>query len=221
MDNNRFQWPVRPVALSENCVTGKYYRFTVLTDRLIRMEYDPSGTFEDRASQTVFYRDLPLCSFEVSRENGTLRINTGALLLEYTEDTPFAADTFVKGQMTAALAVETTVLDTSVYVRISLKKADYTYVLRHDITSLGYQEGEYRENSVAVLHFCFDDYAFLIQKGECLQIDISATDKNSYVCHTNKKGAYYWQTETERAITRVHLEKSYLCLPVESSSDRG
>ena len=93
MDNNRFQWPVRPVALPENCVTGKCYRFTVLTDRLIRMEYDPSGTFEDRASQTVFYRDLPVCHFEVFRENGILCINTGALLLEYTEDMPFAADT--------------------------------------------------------------------------------------------------------------------------------
>ncbi len=93
MDNNRFQWPVRPLALPENCVAGKCYRFTVLTDRLIRMEYDPSGTFEDRASQTVFYRDLPVCNFEVFLENGILRINTGALLLEYTEDMPFTADT--------------------------------------------------------------------------------------------------------------------------------
>ena len=92
-NNHRFAWPVRPVAQGENCVTGKHYRFTVLTDRLIRMEYDPAGIFENRASQTVFYRDLPVCSFEARRENGFLRIDTGALLLTYREEAPFAADT--------------------------------------------------------------------------------------------------------------------------------
>ena len=79
--SKRFQWPVRPVALPRNCFSGKNYRFTVLTDRLIRMEYDPVGIFEDRASQAIFYRDLPVCEYSVSREDGVLTINTGALLL--------------------------------------------------------------------------------------------------------------------------------------------
>jgi len=92
-ENNRFYWPVRPLAQSENCVSGKCYRFTVLTDRLIRMEYDPEGLFEDRASQTVFFRDLPCCPIAVSRQNGILRIDTGALLLTYQENAPFSADT--------------------------------------------------------------------------------------------------------------------------------
>lgn len=94
MDNSkRFSWPVHPVAQAENCVIGKCYRFTVLTDRLIRMEYDPAGKFEDRASQTVFYRNLPACSFAVQRQDGILQINTGALLLTYQEEAPFTADT--------------------------------------------------------------------------------------------------------------------------------
>ena len=94
MDNSkRFSWPVHPVAQAENCVAGKCYRFTVLTDRLIRMEYDPAGKFEDRASQTVFYRNLPTCSFTVQRMDGVLQINTGALLLTYREEAPFALDT--------------------------------------------------------------------------------------------------------------------------------
>jgi len=151
------------------------------------------------------FRQDGLVAEEVSGRPDVLRICTP----------PFAADTFVKGQMTAALAVETTVLDTSVYVRISLKKADYTYVLRHDITSLCYQLGDYRKNCVATLCFCFDEYAFLIQKGECLQLDISSTDNNSYVCHTNLKGEYYLQAETNRAENKIHLDKSFLTLPVE------
>lgn len=127
----------------------------------------------------------------------------------------FDADTFVKGQMRVALAFESSVPDTSVYVRISIKKAEYTYVLRHDITSLCYQLGNYTENSVVMLNFCFDEYAFLIKKGECLQLDISSTDNNTYVCHTNKKGEYYLHNETERAENKVYLDKSYLVLPVE------
>ena len=84
MDNSkRYQWPVRPVALAEHCILGKTYRFTILTDRLIRMEYDPMGMFEDRASQAIFYRDLPACAYSVSRAGGILTIHTGALLLTY------------------------------------------------------------------------------------------------------------------------------------------
>ena len=92
-ENNRFSWPVRPAALKENCVTGEVYRFTVLTDRLIRMEYAPSGEFEDRASQSVFYRDLPEVNYRVARHEGMLRIDTGTLELTYRENAPFAEDT--------------------------------------------------------------------------------------------------------------------------------
>ena len=99
----------------------------------------------------------------------------------------FEQDTFVKGRMRMKLAVESSCADTSFYVRISVEKKQYTYVLRHDITSLCYQLGDDRKNGVAELDFSFDEYAFLIQKGERLRIDISSTDQNTYVCHTNKK----------------------------------
>ena len=127
----------------------------------------------------------------------------------------FEEDTFVKGQMKVMLTVESSVEDTSFYVRISIKKPEHTYVLRHDITSLCYQLGDYSKNSITVLNFCFDEYAFLIKKGECLQLDISSTDNNTYVSHTNKKGAYYLQSETDVAENKVHLDKSFLILPIE------
>ena len=59
----------------------------------------------------------------------------------------FDADTFVRGQMRLVLAVSSSAPDTSFYVRISIKKAEYTYVLRHDITSLCYQLGDYSEKA--------------------------------------------------------------------------
>lgn len=131
----------------------------------------------------------------------------------------FSADTFVKGQMRAVLSVETNVPDTSFYIRISIKKPEYTYVLRHDITSLSYQLGNYEKNGVVELSFCFDEHAFLIKTGECLQLDISSTDNNTYVCHTDRKGDYYLQDGADRAENIIYLDRSYLILPVESAGD--
>lgn len=94
MDSNkRFCWDVRPAAAAENQVRGQNYRFTVLTDRLIRLEYAPHGRFEDRATQTVFYRDFPRCDYTLKRGDGELVLETAALILRYREEAPFAPDT--------------------------------------------------------------------------------------------------------------------------------
>ena len=89
----RFQWPVRPNALPENMIPGSKYRFTVLTSRLLRLEYSAEGIFEDRASQSVFYRDFPKCEFACWREGELLLLETEDLFLTYRENAPFAEDT--------------------------------------------------------------------------------------------------------------------------------
>lgn len=128
---------------------------------------------------------------------------------------PFDEDRFIKGRMRARLTVSSNCADSSFYIRISLKNAQHTYVLRHDITSLCYQLGDYQTNSVVQLEFTFDEYAFLLKKGECLRLDISATDNNTYVSHTNQKGAYAKQTSSVVAHNRVYLDRSVLILPIE------
>ena len=89
----RFSWPTAPAALPGNIVSTACARFTVLTPRLIRMEYSPNGCFEDRASQSVFYRNFPANQYSVTSECGWLCIETDALILTYREGNPFAADT--------------------------------------------------------------------------------------------------------------------------------
>lgn len=86
MNDKRFCWPVRPVALKENIIQGNNYRFTVLSSRLIRLEFDPSGKFEDRASQSVFYRDFEKCRFESKISNNIVSVETEHLLLTYDID---------------------------------------------------------------------------------------------------------------------------------------
>lgn len=128
---------------------------------------------------------------------------------------PLETDVFIKGQIKAALTVSSDCFDTSFYMCISIEKPQGDYILRHDITSLCYQLGDYKPNSEVVLDFSFDEYAFLLKKGEHIRIDIASTDNNTYVCHTNKKGEYCLQNETTKAINTVDLSRSVLILPIE------
>lgn len=64
---------------------GNGYRITVITDRLIRLEYQPENKFEDRLTQFVANRDFPEVPVEERRENGNVIIETPALLLTYDE----------------------------------------------------------------------------------------------------------------------------------------
>ncbi len=93
MSSERFAWPVRPVALAANTVSGASYRFTVLTPCLFRLEYAANGAFEDRASQSVFYRDYDKTNFSVKMNGPDLMIETERAILYYREGAPFAEDT--------------------------------------------------------------------------------------------------------------------------------
>ena len=89
----RFAWKVRPAALPENCVVAGNCRITVLTPKLLRLEYAPEGQFADLASQMAFYRDFPRCAFTETVEDGVLTVQTEALQLRYQLGQAFGEDT--------------------------------------------------------------------------------------------------------------------------------
>lgn len=64
-------------------------RFTILTSRLIRMEFDPQKKFEDHASQAFWYRALDLPSFRTWKQDGWLHIETDHILLHFAENGRF------------------------------------------------------------------------------------------------------------------------------------
>ncbi|MBO7396843.1 MAG: DUF5110 domain-containing protein [Bacteroidales bacterium] len=72
-----------PAARPEATVVSGNARFTVLTDRLIRMEWAADGVFEDRASLAIVNRDLPVPKFSKSERGGVLTIKTAKLTLVY------------------------------------------------------------------------------------------------------------------------------------------
>ena len=66
-------------------------RFTVLTPRLIRMEWAEDGIFEDRASLGIVNRKLPVPPFKVKRTSKRVTITTSALTLTYEGNAEFEA----------------------------------------------------------------------------------------------------------------------------------
>ena len=72
-----------PKAADNAVVVYGNARFTVLTDRLIRMEWAEDSIFEDRASLAIVNRNLPVPAYKASVKNGMLTINTGKLRLSY------------------------------------------------------------------------------------------------------------------------------------------
>ena len=65
-------------------ITGDKYRITVLTDRLIRLEYSENGKFEDRKSFAVVNRDFgDDFEVDVSDTEKLLSVETKSLLLKY------------------------------------------------------------------------------------------------------------------------------------------
>ena len=81
----------RPAAREEAVVQGPDYRFTVLTDRLIRLEYQPEGKFTDQSTQCVICREFPAVRFQVRQTLDTLEIITPELHLTYNKK-PFSPE---------------------------------------------------------------------------------------------------------------------------------
>lgn len=75
----------RPAAEAENMICGENYRITVLTESLVRMEYDPEGSFTDEATQTVLNRDFPKVDFTYKESEGELEIRTQYFQLFYNK----------------------------------------------------------------------------------------------------------------------------------------
>jgi len=68
---------------------GNKYRITVLTERLVRLEYSENGIFEDKPTELIWYRNLPKPEFEVKNNPQVLEITTKYFSLTYIKEKPF------------------------------------------------------------------------------------------------------------------------------------
>ncbi len=72
-----------PVADARAIVTDGSCRFTILTPRLLRLEWAADGVFEDHASLVFLNRQMTVPPFTVSVSKDTLLIRTSALELRF------------------------------------------------------------------------------------------------------------------------------------------
>ncbi len=68
---------------------GNKYRITILTERLIRFEYDASGNFFDHPTEFARFRNFPVPDFKVEENDKTLVIQTKYFVLQYVKEKPF------------------------------------------------------------------------------------------------------------------------------------
>ena len=76
------------IAPNKNTVRGQNYRFTVLTPRLIRIEYNQNNLFEDRATSLVVNRNFGDANFSVTADELSLTITTEYFTLKYAKGRP-------------------------------------------------------------------------------------------------------------------------------------
>ena len=80
------------LANPKSIVKGEKYRFTILTERLIRLEYSEDGIFEDRATEHVFNRRFDVPKFEVMEDARMVTIVTDYFKLFYVKNSSFKSN---------------------------------------------------------------------------------------------------------------------------------
>ena len=128
---------------------------------------------------------------------------------------PFVRSYRVQGRMKATLAVSSDCDDTAFYIRVSVCKQDGKwYTLRDDIKSISWDHADYRPGSEVEIAYTLSDHAFMVEKGDCLRVDIAGANADSFIPHTNFKGPFVEQTKSRTAHNVVFPARCMLTLPV-------
>ena len=77
----------------ESYIIGNKYRFTVLSPRLIRLEYSADGIFEDRPTALVINRSFPKVNYSITESETLIQIATEVFTLTYVKDKELKSST--------------------------------------------------------------------------------------------------------------------------------
>ena len=96
-------------------IQGQRYRITILTERLLRLEYSPTGVFNDLKTELVSFRNFSVPKFSKREDDSFLELETDYFKLSYNKELDF------KG----------TVVNPSKNLRIDLKNTAITWYYGH------------------------------------------------------------------------------------------
>ena len=77
----------------ESIIKGQRFRITILTERLIRLEYSPTGVFNDFATEFAVFRDFGVPKFTKKEDRNYLEVETEYFKLVYSKEEPFKGTT--------------------------------------------------------------------------------------------------------------------------------
>ena len=78
----------------DSYIIGSKFRFTVLSPRLIRLEYSDSGIFEDRPTSIVINRLFPKVNYSIIESDTLIQITTEVFTLTYVKNRDFKKGVF-------------------------------------------------------------------------------------------------------------------------------
>ena len=81
--------PTKLKAKADVVYQGANYRITILTERLVRLQYSPKGIFHDDRTQLVLNRVFDKPKFETKEDGLFIEIKTDYFSLSYAKNKPF------------------------------------------------------------------------------------------------------------------------------------
>ncbi len=101
----------KTVASDQVTFQGEHYRITVLTERLVRLEYSLDGHFSDAPTTLVKNRVFASPTFKVEQDERYLVITTNYFVLQYLKNKPFLGPKFAPDS----------------YLKVNLQNTDKTW----------------------------------------------------------------------------------------------
>ena len=87
---DQFKFDLNAALANPECVyKGNHYRITVLTERLVRLEYSKEGKFVDNPTALVLNRNFPKPKFVVRQDDNTFILTTNYFELVYIKEKNF------------------------------------------------------------------------------------------------------------------------------------
>ena len=141
--------------------SGDNYRITILSETLVRLEYNEQGVFEDRPTEIVNNRSFKNVAIKTTENNGILLIETAYFILEYAMGKSFPGNKILPG---GNLKVTLKNADDKVwwYGNPEARNFGGTYSSLDGMESIKLEQGLYSTDGFATID---DSESFVIDEG--------------------------------------------------------
>ena len=188
-------------SLEDAIIRNSTYRITVLTERLVRLEYSSDGMFNNYETTIVKNRRFPVPEFTKQEDERIVNIETSYFTLTYVKASPFTSRTLYakcKNQK-----------DEWYYGQKEVRKLDSTSVSLDNMTSMpSLEKGIFSLNGIATIDdthsMCFDEERNLVSSNtpkDYVDIYLFIYDKDFALCLQD----YYQLTGYPKMIPRYAL----------------